>query len=72
MIEINLSGPDGNAFALLGMVRTWGRQLELDTTDVRAEMKSGDYDNLVKVMTRWCDEHNIEVELIDSGEEDWE
>lgn len=46
---IDLSGPEGNAFCLLGYARRWGNQLGLDTEKVMTEMQSGDYDNLVNV-----------------------
>lgn len=52
MVEINLSGPEGNAFFLLGRVKTWGKQLGLDSediTNIMEQMKSGDYNNLVRV-----------------------
>lgn len=52
---IDLNGPEGNAFALLGMVRMFGRQLswsqeKIDT--VRQEMQAGDYAALVRVFDR--------------------
>lgn len=47
--EIDLTGPDGNAFALLGLARNWAKQLDLDSEKILNEMKSGDYDNLVNV-----------------------
>lgn len=52
---IDLNGPEGNAFVLLGMVRTFGRQLswsqeKIDT--VRQEMQAGDYASLVRVFDR--------------------
>lgn len=52
---IDLSGPDGNAFALLGQARAWGKQLGWSPERIKAlqeEMTSGDYDNLVQVMDR--------------------
>ena len=42
-VVIDLTGPQGNAFALLGCATTYARQLELDAEKIIAEMKSGDY-----------------------------
>lgn len=52
MRHIDLSGPDGNAFALMGLAKSWGKQLGKDTNAIIAEMTSGDYNNLVNVMKR--------------------
>jgi hypothetical protein len=49
---IDLTGPDGNAFALLGYASRLGKQLELDKEQqekIRIEMMSSDYENLIKV-----------------------
>lgn len=48
-IEIDLTGPDGNAFALLGYAKNFARQLDLDFNEIRKEMTSGDYENLLEV-----------------------
>jgi hypothetical protein len=48
-IEIDLTGPDGNAFVLIGKASNLAKQLGLDQKAIRAEMMSGDYENLVKV-----------------------
>lgn len=50
---LDLSGPDGNAFALMGHAKTLGRQIGLDTDKIIKEMQSGDYDNLVNVFDRY-------------------
>jgi hypothetical protein len=50
---IDLTGPDGNAFALLGQAKGLCRQLDLDYEEVSAEMKSGDYDNLVETFDKY-------------------
>ena len=47
---IDLTGPDGNAFALMAYARRFGKQLELDWKSIIEEMKSGDYENLIKVI----------------------
>ena len=49
---IDLTGPDGNAFVLLGIASKLGKQLGLDQEqreEIRIEMTSGDYENLIKV-----------------------
>lgn len=46
---IDLTGPDGNAFALLGFAKNFCDQLSLDWDAVRTEMTAGDYENLIKV-----------------------
>jgi hypothetical protein len=48
-IEIDLTGPDGNAFFLLGTAGRLAKQLGLDSKEIQAEMMSGDYENLVSV-----------------------
>jgi hypothetical protein len=50
--KIDLTGPDGNAFVLLGIANDLGKQLGLDPKErgaIHAEMISGDYENLIKV-----------------------
>jgi hypothetical protein len=51
-IEIDLTGPEGNAFSLIGCARKLCRQLEKDFEPIQKEMTSGDYENLVKVFDR--------------------
>jgi len=48
-LTIDLTGPEGNAFALLGYAKRFANQLNLDFTAVSAEMTAGDYENLVEV-----------------------
>lgn len=48
-IEIDLTGPQGNAFFLLGTAQRLAKQLGLDNKAIQTEMMSGDYENLVKV-----------------------
>ena len=53
---IDLDGPMGNAFALLGVAKSEAMGLGIDRDDIDAildDMKSGDYNNLLKTM----DEH---------------
>jgi hypothetical protein len=48
-IEIDLTGPDGNAYVLLGYAKNFAKQLDLDFNKIREEMTSGDYENLLEV-----------------------
>ena len=52
-IEIDLTGPDGNAFVLLGKAKNFAKQLELDGDKIVDEMTSGDYDNLLEVFDKY-------------------
>ena len=49
MPVIDLTGPEGNAFFLMGQANRYARQLGLYKEVVINEMKSGDYENLVAV-----------------------
>ena len=44
---IDLTGPQGNAFYLLGLARKLCKQLDLDTNQVYGEMTTGSYENLI-------------------------
>lgn len=48
-LVIDLTGPDGNAYALMAYASRFCKQLGLDSDEVISEMKSGDYENLVEV-----------------------
>lgn len=59
---IDLSGPDGNAFALLGHARRFAKQIGMEQEDITAlieEMMGGDYENLIEIFDRefgsFCD-----------------
>lgn len=56
-IEIDLSGPDGNAFVLIGYAKQYARQLDLDYTQIQKEMTSGDYDHLIEVFDKYFGEY---------------
>ena len=51
-IEIDLTGPQGNAFYLLGTAKNLAKQLGLDGNQIMEEMKSGDYENLLQVFDK--------------------
>tara|TARA_R110000765_G_scaffold314117_1_gene406998 strand:- start:125 stop:349 length:225 start_codon:yes stop_codon:yes gene_type:complete len=48
-IIIDLTGPDGNAFALLAYAKRFSRDLDKPYEEIQAQMMSGDYENLIKV-----------------------
>jgi hypothetical protein len=51
-IEIDLTGPDGNAFFLLGTASRLAKQLGLDSKDIQTEMMKGNYEHLVGVFDK--------------------
>ena len=52
-IEVDLTGPEGNAFALMGLAKNLSKQLEReDGETIVKEMMSGDYEHLVAVFER--------------------
>lgn len=51
-IVIDLTGPDGNAFVLIGKAGNLSKQLGLDKDAIQKEMMQGDYDHLVKVFDK--------------------
>ena len=61
-IEIDLTGPEGNAFVLMGYVKSIGRQLgysEQKIAAIRKVMSMGDYEGLIKVFDREFGHHVI-------------
>ena len=48
-IHIDLTGPQGNAFFLLGTASRLADQLGKDKADIIKRMQSGDYENLLQV-----------------------
>ena len=52
-LVIDLDGPDGNAFYLLGTAQQFSRDLGLDGDKIINEMKSGDYINLLKTFENY-------------------
>jgi hypothetical protein len=48
-IVIDLTGPDGNAYALLAYAKRFAQQFDLDFNQIKDEMTSGDYENLIRV-----------------------
>jgi len=52
-LVIDLTGPEGNAFVLLGYAKQFAKQLDLDAEKINEEMKSGDYENLIEVFDNY-------------------
>ena len=52
-IEIDLTGPQGNAFFLLGTAVKLSRQLGLSSEKICEEMKEGDYDHLINTFDKY-------------------
>jgi hypothetical protein len=51
-IIIDLTGPEGNAFVLIGHAMRFAKQLGKDGKAITNEMMSGDYENLIEVFER--------------------
>ena len=51
-IEIDLTGPDGNAFALMGHVKGWCEQMSINSEPIINDMMSGDYEHLLSVIEK--------------------
>jgi hypothetical protein len=57
MIEVDLTGPQGNAFYILGLASKLSKRIakespedpRSDNEKIQAEMMSGDYENLLEV-----------------------
>lgn len=56
---IDLTGPEGNAFCLMGYARRFSRQLGLDSDKVVGEMMRGDYQNLIEVFDGYFGDYVI-------------
>jgi hypothetical protein len=54
-IVIDLDGPDGNAFALMGYATRYAKQLCYEQEEIDKmlqDMQSGDYENLLQVFEK--------------------
>lgn len=65
-IEIDLTGPDGNAFALMGIARRLGNVINkrrggqyIDVKAIITDMMSDDYEHLLDVMEKHFGEYII-------------
>ena len=56
-LKIDLSGPQGNVFYLLGTARVWAFHLGLDIAKIEDEMMASDYKNALEVFKRYFKGH---------------
>ena len=56
---IDLTGPGGNAFCLLGNARKLARDLGLNSDEILEEMKQGDYEHLVSTFDKYFGDYVI-------------
>jgi len=47
--QIDLNGPQGNAFCLLGVAKRYASTLGYDWDEIEGKMTDGDYENLVQI-----------------------
>lgn len=52
-LQIDLTGPQGNAFYLIGTANSLCKQLGWDSKPIVEKMKAGDYENLVSVFDHY-------------------
>lgn len=52
-VIIDLTGEDGNAFALLGYAQRFAKDLNIDSKPIIDQMMEGDYENLLEVFDRY-------------------
>ena len=53
---IDLNGPDGNAFYILGTAKSLCKQIGIDTertTEILDEMRSDDYEHLIQTFDKY-------------------
>jgi hypothetical protein len=48
-IEVDLTGPEGNAFNLIGLADLLSKKLNLNGEKIKKEMMADDFENLVNV-----------------------
>jgi len=51
-IEIDLTGPQGNAYYILGVAKNLCKEVGVDFKPIMDEMTSGDYENLIEVFDK--------------------
>lgn len=56
-VTVDLTGPEGNAFVLMGYAKNWAKQLGLDYGEIQAEMMGGDYDHLLETLDKHFGEY---------------
>ena len=56
-MDLDLRGPEGNAFELFYQARELSIAYDLDYNTIIAEMMSGHYENLISVFTKYFGEY---------------
>lgn len=51
-IEMDLTGPEGNVFVLIGTAMNLARQFGIDDEMIKEQMMSGDYENAVQTFDK--------------------
>ena len=62
VIEIDLNGPSGNAFVLIGIAKDLGVQLGFDKFRIKCiqdEMMLSDYEMLIQTFDKWFGNHVV-------------
>jgi len=61
-LEINLNGPEGNSFVLLGIAASLGKQLGFDKFRIKCiqdEMMLSNYEMLIQTFDKWFGDYVI-------------
>jgi hypothetical protein len=56
---IDLTGPQGNVFVLMGLAKRFAHQLDLDCEQIVREMKAGDYEHAVQTFDKYFGDYVI-------------
>ena len=62
IIEIDLNGPEGNAFNLIGLAGSLGKQLNMTKFRIKCiqdEMMLSDYEMLIQTFDKWFGDYVI-------------
>ena len=59
MPVIDLTGPAGNAFSLMGAATRYAKQLDINDKPILEDMTSGDYEHLLEVFEKYFGEYVI-------------
>ena len=57
--EIDLRGPEGNVFVLIGHATRMARKMGLDPDEIASDMMSSDYEHAVSVFDKHFGQHVI-------------
>jgi len=56
---IDLTGPEGNAWALMAHAQNFAKQLGFNDKEILDEMTTGDYENLISVFDKYFGDYVI-------------